>query len=205
MEYCAKIARQANAGQLVFSHNHDLTFGHSTWNTDLAIGPPPPGVRPDEEKGVSGMMYATPASTHIAVELKTVMTEHGKARKNRKRDLEAHHQHVHDYDRQCIAAGVIVVNASQTFKSPLRESLSHHTKSPSDLVGMVKDELSSVTMSSGHSRHGLDTGCLLAVKMDNVELSSTSFYEGTPAPKPGSPLHWDSFIQRLCSLYVSRY
>ena len=33
MAYFSKISSLARAGQLVFSHNHDLTFAHSTWNT----------------------------------------------------------------------------------------------------------------------------------------------------------------------------
>jgi hypothetical protein len=205
MAYCPKMANLAHAGQLVFWHNYDLTFTHSTWNTDLAIGTPPPGPLPSNAKSVAGMTQAVPATVRIAVELKGVMTEHGKARKNRKRDLEAHHQHVHAYNSNTIAAGVIVVNASQTFQSPLRAGLTIHTKPPAELIRMVADELNSVTTSSGTNPVGLDAKCLIAVDMDNVNLSSTSYYVRPPAPAVGSPLHWDSFIQRLCDLYSTRW
>ena len=205
MAHCPKISSFAQAGQLVFWHNHDLTFAHSTWNTDLAIGTPPPGPLPANARSVAGMTQAVPASTRIAVELKGVMTEHGKARKNRKRDLEAHHQHVHAYDANAIAAGVIVVNASSTFQSPLRPALTIHKKPPAELIRMVADELNSVTTASGAHPYGLDAKCLLAVTMDNVNLASTSYYVRPPAPVVGSPLHWDSFIQRICDLYGHRW
>ena len=205
MAHCPKIASLARTGQLVFWHNHDLTFGHSTWNTDLAIGTPPPGPLPSNARTVAGMIQAIPASTRIAVELKGVMTEHGKARKNRKRDLEAHHQHVHDYNSSTIAGGVIVVNASPTFQSPLRGSLTTHRKPPAELVRMVADELNSVTTSSGRQPNGLDAKCLIAVTMDNVNLAATSYFLRPPAPAIGSPLHWDSFIQRICDLYSHRW
>lgn len=71
MMYCPTIADEASTGRLVFWHNHDLTFGHSTWNTDLAIGTPPPGVLQPDAVTVAGMVQAVPASTRIAVELKT--------------------------------------------------------------------------------------------------------------------------------------
>jgi hypothetical protein len=205
MAYCPIIASLARAGKLVFSHNHDLTFTHSTWNTDLAIGTPPPGPLPGNIKSVAGMIQAVPASTRIAVEIKGVMTEHGKARKNRKRDLEAHHQHVHEYDSNAIAAGVMVVNASPTFQSPLRTTLTVHAKPPSELISMVANELNNVTTATGNHPHGLDAKCLIVVSMDNVNLPSTSYYVKPPAPAIGSPLHWDSFIQRICDLYSYRW
>lgn len=60
----------------------------------------------------------------MAFEFKTVMTEHRKAIKNRKRDLEAHHEYVHNYNAQTIAGGVMVINASPTFRSPLHPQAS---------------------------------------------------------------------------------
>lgn len=133
------------------------------------------------------------------------MTEHGKARKNRKRDLEAHHAHVHDYDRQAIAAGLVVVNASPVFKNPLRLAVTRHTKPPTELIEMVASQLNSVTMSSGSSSTGLDAKCLVAISMDNVDWAGSDYYTRPPAPQVGSPIHWDSFIQRICDLYRARF
>ena len=54
------------------------------------------------------------------------MTEHRKAVKNRKRDLEAHHEHVHNYSPDTIAGGVLIINAAERFKSPLRRRVTSH-------------------------------------------------------------------------------
>lgn len=204
MARCLQIREEALSRRLVFQHNHDLTFGHATWNTDLAIGPPSPDDVPLGASEVSGMVRATPATVRIAVEAKAVMTEHRKAIKNRKRDLEAHHAHVHDYDPAAIAAGIIAINASPTFKSPLRLGLTEH-RNVMALVGHCIREVNSITMAGGNHPAGLDAKCALVLVMDNVDYPTTSFLETDPAPIPGSPIHWDAFIQRICDLYRARF
>ena len=64
---------------------------------------------------------ADPSTVQIAIELKTVMTEHHKTAKNRKRDLEAHHEHVHKYSAQALAGGVLLTNIAKRFDSPTRK------------------------------------------------------------------------------------
>lgn len=204
MAYCPAISEEALAGRLVFQHNHDLTYGHATWNTDLAIGPPPPGPLPMSTREVAGMIRATPATVRIAVEAKAVMTEHRKAIKNRKRDLEAHHAHVHDYDPSTIAAGIMAINASPTFQSPLRMGLTEH-RNVMSIVAHCINEVNNITMSGGTHAAGLDAKCALVVILDNVYHPMTSYLPADPAPRPGSPIHWDAFIQRICNLYRSRF
>lgn len=114
---CPEMAEPGAAGRLVYSLNFNLTYRTSTWNVDLVLGTPPAGTSPPND----GHIRATsPSTVQIAVEIKSVMTEHRKAVKNRKRDLEAHHEHIHNYSDTAIAGGVMVINASPTFKSPLR-------------------------------------------------------------------------------------
>ena len=79
------------------------------------------------------------------------MTEHRKAVKNRKRDLEAHHDHVHRYNNLTIAGGLFVINGSAKFKSPLREDITVH-REPRRLIEHCIQELRSVT-----SRGSTDT------------------------------------------------
>jgi hypothetical protein len=204
MAECPKLSLDARAGRLVFQHNHDVTYGHSTWNTDLAIGPPPPGLDVTSLPEVSGMKRATPVAVRIAVEAKAVMTEHRKAIKNRKRDLEAHHQHVHDYDSVAIAAGIVALNASTTFQSPLRSEISSHGNIDAAIAHCI-NEVNSITMAHGTSAVGLDAKCALVLVMDNVHHRETSYLDKAPAPVVGSPIHWDAFIQRICQLYTSRF
>jgi hypothetical protein len=204
LAYCPVIREHAAAGRLVYQFNHDLSYGHATWNTDLAIGAPPPGLVSGVPEPL-GMRRSTPASTRIAVELKGVMTEHRKAIKNRKRDLEAHHAHVHDYDPAAIAAGVVVLNAATTFVSPLRGGAVTTHRLPDALIRHCMNEVNSITMASGSHRAGLDAKSAIVLKMDNAVWPSTTFLTEPPAPQVGSPVHWDAFIQRVCQVYTSRF
>lgn len=197
---CAVIAQQAQAGTLVYELNRDLRFGTSTWNVDLLLGSP---GAPIDTRGAS-ISPSTPATVRIAVEIKGVMTEHRKAVKNRKRDFEAHHEHVHNYNRHPIAGAVMVINAAGRFKSPLRPGPTVHA-TPSRLVEHCITEMRNVTESGGGSAYGMDAKCAIVVDFDNVHLDAGHYASAPPAPQPGDPLHYDSFIQKLCDEYGERF
>ena len=198
---CGPVAEQARAGLLVYELNFDLIFGRSQWNVDLVLGASTPGTLPPEEGPIR---RSAPSTVQIAVEFKSVMTEHRKAVKNRKRDFEAHHQHVHDYSEQAIAAGILVVNGSESFKSPLRQDPTRHHE-PFRLVEHCVEEMRNVTDRRGATGDGLDAKAVIVVSMDNQDLPSTQFLDAAPAPTTGDPLHYDAFIQRLCAAYRDRF
>lgn len=198
---CPLMSTRAQVGNLVADLNFDLRYQTATWNVDLVLGTPPPGTLPPSDTSIHLM---PPSTVEIAIEIKSVMTEHRKSVKNRKRDLEAHHEHTHNYSPDAIAGAVMVVNASQIFQSPLRPSQTSH-RDPIGLVEHCLTEMRSLATSGGASRHGLDASTAIVVSMDNIDHESTTFVEGHPAPNIGDPLHYDSFIQRLCNEYRSRF
>ena len=124
-----------------------------------------------------------PSSVEVAVELKAIMTEHRKAVKNRKRDLEAHHEHVHNYNNQTVAAGVLIINAAPTFKSILRLGPTTHGN-PSKLVSTVFDKPRSLAP-EGTDRLRPEARCAV-VDMDNIDLATTRPGQ-RPAPQVGHP------------------
>lgn len=200
---CEPMARFAKSGRLVYDLNQDLRFQTSTWNVDLVIGKPALPVAQHE----SAVARTTPITVAIAIELKAVMTEHRKAVKNRKRDFEAHHEHVHNYDLHAIAGGVMVVNASEQFRSSLRPQVTIHGDRirANQLVGHCVNEMRNVTQSSGTSHYGMDAKAVIVVDFDNINTSEGRFWTRPPAPQVGDPLHYDSFIQKLCSEFVARF
>ena len=113
--HCPSIGSALSAGHLVYQLNSNLIAGRAVWNVDLVIGPP----------GLEGAAIEsgrrTPSNIEIAIELKSIMTEHRKAVKNRKRDLEAHHDHVQRHNNSTIAGGLFVINGAEKFKSPLQK------------------------------------------------------------------------------------
>ena len=200
---CRPIATEATGGRIVYDLNMDLRFGTSTWNVDLVLGTP---ATPVDTAGAP-IVRATPSTVRIAIEIKGVMTEHRKAVKNRKRDFEAHHEHVHKYNRRAIAAGAMVVNSALTFASPLRRETTVHgdAQKVARLVEHCMTEMRNVTESGGGSAYGIDAKCALVVDFDNIEFNAGRYVSAPPAPQPGDPLHYDSFIQKLCEEYGARF
>jgi len=187
----------------VYDVNMDLRFGTSTWNVDFVLGTPAEQV----DAAGSPVVQARPATVRIAVEIKGVMTEHRKAVKNRKRDLEAHHEHVHNYGRGAIAGGVMVINASPSFSSPLRQQrIAQRTSAiMSGLVLHSINEMRNVTEAGGPSTTGMDAKCVVVVDFDDQDPGAAHYLSVPPAPQPGDPLHYDSFIQKLCGEYTARF
>lgn len=199
---CGAIRSEAAAGRLVYTLNFTLMAGTAEWNVDLVLGRPAGGVEVPEV--APHIVRAAPATVRIAIELKSVMTAHRKAVKNRKRDLEAHHEHVHNYDHLAIAGGVLVINAAATFQSPLRSEVTAH-KRPEQLVRHCVDQLRAVTARSGTAGNGLDAKCALVVRHDNIDHAVSSFVTGGAAPTIGDPLHYDSFLGAICDQYHRRF
>lgn len=200
---CKPLASRAAEGEVVWDTNFDLTYGTATWNTDLVVGEPPPATASPDEKPIRKV---PPSSVHIAVEIKGVMTEHRKAVKNRKRDLESHHTHVHTYNVDTIAGGVLVLNIADRFDSPLRapDDITEH-KNPKALVEHCMNEARAISVRGGPTGAGLDAKCVIVVNDDNIDVAATTYYESAPAPQVGDPMHYDAFIQRLCADWRARF
>lgn len=200
---CVLIKEHAISGKLVYSLNRKLIIGSSEWNVDLVLGPPPAGFKP--EPTPRGIQLCPPVTIRIAIEAKTVMTEHGKARRNRQRDLDSFHQFVHRYDPDAIAAGLTVVNIAQRFKSPLRPKVSTHR----NVKQLVQETLSLLralpVRSAVTDTAGLEANGGFVVDHDNVALKKTRLVTATPAPQVGDPIHYDTFLRRICDRYVQRW
>jgi len=181
-----------------------MMAGTADWNVDLVLGSPGFGAGVEHVGGP--IARCIPSSVEIAVEIKSVMTEHKKAVKNRKRDLEAHHEHVHNYSAKAIAGAVLVVNAAERFRSPLRaqDQVTVH-KNSRRLVQHCIKELRSVATRGGQRGYGLEARCAIVVEMDNVDYASTRYVTEPPAPQVGDPLYYDAFIQTICQVFESRF
>ena len=199
---CRAITEKAAKGDLVYDLNFTIMAGTSDWNVDLVLGPPPPGTGSPE--GGSRIRRTRPSTVEIALEIKSVMTEHRKAVKNRKRDFEAHHEHVHRYSNQALAAGVLVVNMAEEFQSPLKKKPTIH-KNVENLIEHCVQQMRGVTGRKGLEGEGLEAKSVIVLDMDNVKLSSSKFVTESPAPPIGDPLHYDAFIQAVCAIYSSRF
>lgn len=200
---CPKVAEHAAAGHLVYDIQRKIIVAGSEWNIDLVLGPLPTGLA--RAVTAKGIQQAPPATIRIAIEAKTVMTEHGKARRNRQRDLDSFHQFVHRYDPNTVAAGFTVVNIAERFKSPLRPEISMH-RNVRALVQETMALLRSLPQRSARGEGpGLEATGAIVVSHDNINNDRTELILTPPAPPVGDPLHYDSFLRRICDSYTQRW
>lgn len=203
IKHCPRIREKAEAGEVVYDLNFTISSGTSDWNVDLVLGAPGLGEKGERLPGTP-ILKQTPSTVEIAIEFKAVMTAHRKAVKNRKRDLESHHEHVHNYNNRAIAGGVFIINGSEKFQSPLRTEITEH-KNVRRTLEHCLNELRAVTNRRASSGTGIEAKCAILVDMDNVNLAGTQYYTAPPAPQVGDPLHYDAFIQTLCQRYTERF
>lgn len=215
LEHCPPFAAKAGRGEIVAKLNHSVTINYQTWNFDLAVGPPPGTPIPAAAEPIR---FETPATVELAIEAKGVMTEHGKARYNRLRDLQAFHQHVHIYNPKAIAVGVVVVNVADVYWSPTRPA---HDITRHQRIDRVGPETVNVyrNLPQRHSPTngpGLEAAAVLVVRHDNLAKNPalppdapapqpTSLVTKPPAPQVGDPLHYATMIQRICAAYRERW
>ena len=202
LEHCKAIAAHASSGQVVWDCNMQIQRGPVNWNIDLVIGDPPPPITPPPAG--QAIRRSRPSTIRIAIELKGVMTEHGKARRNRLRDFEAFHSHVHGYDPDAVAAGLVVFNIAPEFLSPLREAVTQHRR-VGELVAGGIDMFRGLPIRGATIGDGLEAVGVLVVSFTNLPDAVATLHEVAPAPAVGDPLHYQAFLQRVCQRYIQRW
>jgi len=124
LEKCAVLRDQAARNEIAYGINVRHTWPNGKRITvDLAIGVPQtisrkPNIVPGIERAKSFR------NVFASCEAKTVMTEHGKSEPRLFDELGSSHEIVHQGSSNAIAAGITVVNISETFVSPLRQTKS---------------------------------------------------------------------------------
>lgn len=216
LDNCPELRERGAKGELVAKLRHRQTIGYDEWVIDLALGEPTTAPRaPTAEQRIR---QEAPAIIQIAIELKSVMTEHKKARKNRLRDLHAFHTHAHAYSSKTIAAGLVVVNASRYFWSPLRKEsdITEH-RNIARLTKEITDTYRSIKLiDSPAEGSGMEAMGIIVVEHDNLRLNPNP-PPGAPAAQPprlattalalgaGDPLHYATMIRRICNAYRARF
>jgi hypothetical protein len=135
------------------------------------------------------------------------MSSHRNAVQNRKRDFEAHHEHVHNYNRRAVAAGLMVINTNPAFISSVRTSPLRPAQAGvfQRTLEFCVQQMRSVTSSGGPSQYGMDAQGLILLDLPDRAATEVRYFESPPAPRPGDPLHYDSFIHKLCEEYSARF
>jgi hypothetical protein len=186
------IAQRTTMGTLEAELNADVATKSATRNVDLVIwGRTPQGGD------------RTP---HLALENKLILAAHGKARKNRLGDIVAFSNHIHNADRLAVAGGLIGVNLSEAYANP-DPFAAGMERQRFNMHKVVEDTLEIYARIP--QRDSPDE------PFDRPEAFGVVvfLYDGKtparlvadpPAPQPGEPLHYETFITRLVGLYERR-
>jgi hypothetical protein len=220
IENCPSMKERAQRGELVVKLRHHQQVGHADWVIDIAFGtcagspvPPPTGRL---------ITFTAPAIIQMAIELKSIITEHGKARRNRLRDFNAFHAYAHQYNPQTVAGAFLVVNSSEYFYSPLRrpDDITRHGTSQAKARQLAKNTIdlfrSLNLRNSVSDPPGLEAVGVIVIEHDNLVLhpdpkaymSLRRPTKAAPIPPSlpvGDPMHYQSMIQRLCDQYARRF
>lgn len=180
---CPILAKRASTGELVCKLRHHQQVGHSDWVIDIALGTPPGVPQPPNEGDL--IRFTEPTLIQIAIELKSIWTEHGKARRNRLRDFEAFHGYAHEYSQKTVAAAFLVINAAELFLSPLnlvarsREPVTTHRQKAKSTPQVVKETID--IFRSIHLRNSqTDVPGLEALGVVVVEHDNLNYLDGRP-------------------------
>jgi hypothetical protein len=200
---CEPFYLAAKDRKIVYKLNQVIDKGSPTqWNLDLVVGPPSEKVQQHlESKDV--FLLGDPTDIWLAIDAKTIMTEHGKARRNRQRDLNSLHDILHRKDPRTIVGGLLVVNMATSFKSPLRAEITTH-KNVERLVEETIGLFEGLPLAR-RDGNGLDALGVIVVSHTNIPGSSSRLVTSSPAPHPGDPLHYLTFLDDICHAFRQRF
>jgi hypothetical protein len=178
-----------------------MTLGTAVRNVDLVIGSAPPYGTLDL---LTGFVAAAPTDVWFAGEWKSVMTEHGKAARNRRGDFEAHAGGLWSISGKAVTAGLAVINAADRYFSYTAKGVRSHGDG-NMRAQRTYLEVEGVGSRADTSRPGLDVLALPVVVVDNVNLDAAHYLEQKPQAPDGDQRSWGVFIQRTGDLLYDRF
>lgn len=146
-------------------------------------------------------------SVRVSVEHKTIMTAHGKARKNRYGDLIAYCNHMHNHKKDCIAAGIVVVNTSLEYENP--DAFAKGLKRPHfNMEKVVADTIrifTGIPLRNDPEDPNDQPEALAVIVVNYDGLARARLVTKPPAPARSNPVNYGNFVERICQLYERRF
>jgi hypothetical protein len=188
-ESCPAVKRALDLKKLAWRKNCDLRTRVASRNIDLVL------------------LEQTSEIAQAAVENKTIMTAHGKARWNRYGDLIAYCNHVHNHRPDCIAAAIVIVNCSPAYENP--DAFAKGILRPKfDMGKIVRDTIkifADVPLRSSPNEPNDQPEAVALMVVDYDGLHPAKLVTGELSPQAGTAIHYESFVARICDLYRRRF
>ncbi|MFN8625053.1 MAG: hypothetical protein U0587_03565 [Candidatus Binatia bacterium] len=177
------------------------------WNTDLVVGPPN-AIGSCREDLNGRILRGDLRELWIGIDAKTIMTEHGKARRNRQRDLNSFQNILHHKNPNTIVGGLVVVNMARRFQTPLARQEPGPTehKNIERLVEEIVAMLNGLARAEAKpGKQGLEALGVIVVEHSNIAGDTTRLVEQPPAPGRGHALNYETFLRELCEAFTIRF
>lgn len=149
----------------------------------------------------------------IALEAKAAMTEFSKARPRIYDELNSSQVTIRGDTQSAIAAGFVLVNIADNFVSPLKNpwalsSLIHSPiinmhKQPKNAGNMI-EKIRQLPRRSSVNDQGFDALGLALIRCEN-NGAPVEIFSSDPSPQVGDAFYYDNFIERIETLYSSRF
>lgn len=174
---------------------------------DIALTP----QEADQLAALPTLVRSGVSSVLVATEAKAAMTAHQKARPRLHDELTSSHQTIHGDNSDAIAAGIVLVNSSDTFISPDKNEwplgsvptrVSHHKDNAATLV---LEGLSKLQCRSKVGDDGFDAVGVVVVACRNDGSPIRLVAESPPAPAPTTDFDYGRFVRRVAQLYATRF
>jgi hypothetical protein len=206
---CPLLAEHARTRQVVGGINAPCTFSSGKSKTlDLAIGLPGGECKPESAEEEPTLLTGAIGRLRFSCEAKQCMTEHGKTQPRIFDELSSSHEIVHHGQPDAIATGIVVLNIADSFASPLRQTsgkgplvVTKH-RQPAVTENMV-NHLRGLVSREAVGNVGFDAFAIIVINCDNV--GPCTIHTGAPAPQPGDPDHYDSYVERVSRFYTERF
>lgn len=202
-----KFRNAAQAGEIVYQEDYTVGEDESRWNTDLVVGPP----KEEEVQTSFGdnleIIEAEPERIWLAIDAKSVMTEHGKARRNRQRDINSFADIMHRHHPGAVTGGLLLVNMSDRFRSPLRDEgdVTEHDNIK-QLVQETVEIFRDIERAQGDVSPNVDAVGTVVVKHTNMDDDKETTLVGEPpAPQPGDIVHYHDFLDIILETLEGRW
>ena len=191
-QFCPRLRSDLCTSHLRPQTNADVWTKVAGRNVDLVL----------EEEGAGPRI-----SVRLAVEHKTIMTAHAKARWNRYGDIIAYSNHIHNHRRNCIAGTIVIINSSARYENP--DSFAKGLRRPGfDMRKIVKDTVkifADIPLRNDPGEPNDQPEAIAVVVLEYDGVSRARLLRETPAPLPGSSIHYSTFLARICDLYGKRF
>lgn len=146
-------------------------------------------------------------AVRVAIENKTIMTAHGKARKNRYGDIIAYSGHVHNHSRDTVAGATIIINCCNDYANPdgFAKGLVRPRFNMAHVVATTLKIFENIPLRNNSGEPNDQPEALAVIVVNYDGKSDAKLVTDGLAPKENSVNHYDSFVQKIAETYSSRF